>query len=512
MENKFSDVNPLKMLCKAIFVGVLSGAVVGSFRLLIEKSQGFWRQTFILSHKDPKYLLLIVIAFLIIGAIAGYLVKQQPHAGGSGIPEVELQLQGKLHLNWWSILWRKFIGGILAIGTGLFLGREGPSIQLGSSIGQGVANKLKTSRGDARVLLATGAASGLAAAFDAPLGGTMFVLEEVYHNFSPRVWINSLAGALAANFVTSNIFGQKPVLAIKYNVAFPLPLYWHLLVLGIILGILGWVYQKGLLNLTKVYKKIKIIPRWLQGIIPLILLIPIAYFAPNSIGGGNNLILALKNRNIIWILAGLFVLRLIFSLVSYDSGLPGGIFLPILALGALIGAVYGLVMAKLGLLPGKLVVNLIIFSMAGYFSGIVRSPFTAILLITEMVGSLMHLMPLAVLGLVAYIVNDYMGGEPIYESLADRMEPEEAKNYANREDQLSIPIYEGSYLDNKIVSQIKWPDHTLLQLIHRGGHDIIPNGQTIIRAGDLLILEIDQNRRAAVFDKMEKMQKQDNEN
>lgn len=506
MENKFRKITPLKMLLKAIIVGLLSGGVVGSFRLAIEKSQGFWRQLFIKSHQDPKYLIIIVIGFIIAGVVAGYLVKQEPHAGGSGIPEVELQLQGKLHLNWWPILWRKFVGGILAIGTGLFLGREGPSIQLGSSIGQGVANGLKTDRADARVLLATGAASGLAAAFDAPLGGTMFVLEEVFHNFSPRVWINSLAGALAANFVTSNIFGQKPVLAIKYNLAFPLPLYWHLLLLGVILGVLGWVYQKGLLNLTKVYKRIKFIPRWLHGLIPLMLLIPIAYYAPNSIGGGNSLILALKNRNIVWILAGLFVLRLIFSLVSYDSGLPGGIFLPILALGALIGAVYGLFMSSMGLLPRKLVVDLIIFSMAGYFSGIVRSPFTAILLITEMVGSLMHLMPLAVLGLVAYIVNDYMGGEPIYESLADRMEPEEVKNYAHREDELSIPIYEGSYLVNKTVSEIKWPTNTLLELIHRGGHDIIPNGETIIRSGDLLILEIDQNKRAVVFDQMQKMQ------
>ncbi|MDK6810699.1 chloride channel protein, partial [Ligilactobacillus agilis] len=79
-----------------------------------------------------------------------------------------------------------------------------------------------------RVLIAAGAASGLSAAFGAPLGGTMFVLEEVFHNFSPRVWLNSLTGALSANFLVSNLFGQKPVLAIPYNHPFDVHLYGHL--------------------------------------------------------------------------------------------------------------------------------------------------------------------------------------------------------------------------------------------------------------------------------------------
>ena len=93
--------------------------------------------------------------------------------------------------------------GILVIGTGLFLGPEGPSLQLGSSIGQGVGEKLKQSKYNQRVLLATGAASGLSAAFGAPLSGALFVLEEIFHNFSPRVWMNSLVGAIAANFMVS---------------------------------------------------------------------------------------------------------------------------------------------------------------------------------------------------------------------------------------------------------------------------------------------------------------------
>ncbi len=410
------------LLIKSILIGVLAGLVVGLFREAIEKSQQIWLRLYHLSHQKPILLVGIILILIFIGVLVGFWMKQQPHIAGSGIPEVELQLKGKLYLKWWPILWRKFIGGILAIGSGLLLGREGPSIQLGSSLGQCVGEKFGTTERDRRILLATGAASGLAAAFNAPLGGTLFVLEEVFHNFSPRIWINSLAGTLAADFVTSNLFGLRPVLQLEYTKPFPLNSYWLLIFLGLFLGILSFAYQKILLMTAHLYDKIKILPRWWHSFIPMVLLVPIAYYFPVAFGGGNTLILKLPHMMMaLGFLVFLFLLRFIFSIVSYDSGLPGGIFLPILTLGALIGAIYGGIMTRLGVLPASLTVNLIIFAMAGYFSGIVRSPFTAIILMTEMVGSLSHLMPLAVVSLVAYLVDDFLGRKPIYESLSDRI-------------------------------------------------------------------------------------------
>lgn len=499
-----NKLNNLKLMAISLLVGLVSGLVVGAFRWLIGLLQSYWLYSFRLVHGNYGYWILIILGLLLTGLIAGYLVKNEPHAGGSGIPEVELQLQGKLQLNWWNILWRKFIGGILAIGSGLFLGREGPSIQLGAAVGQGISNKC--SKTNQRVLLAAGAASGLSAAFGAPLGGTMFVLEEVFHNFSPRVWLNSLTAALAANFLVSNLFGQRPVLAIPYNHSFSVDLYWHLLVLGVLLGIIGRIYQWGLLNGKKIYAKIPL-PRWLHGLIPLGMLIPIAYFVPQVIGGGNQLILNWHGFTAIEILFLVFLLRISFSIISYDSGLPGGIFLPILTMGALLGALYGMIMVNLGLLPRVLIVNLVIFSMAGLFSAIVRSPFTAILLITEMVGSLLHLMPLAVLALVAYLVNDLLGGKPIYESLADQMEHSNIADYADNVDQLTVSIFENSKLADKEIKDIAWPSKTLVRLIHRGAHDIIPTGRTKLLAGDLVVLEIDSNARGRIYDQIKDMQK-----
>lgn len=507
------NTQTLKMLVQAIIVGVLTGGVVGLFRFGISQTSAFWLHLFALAHQNWLWLLAIGAGFALVGIIAGYFVKQYPHVGGSGIPEVKLELTGKLQVKWWPILWRKLIGGILAIGTGLFLGPEGPSLQLGSSIGQGVGERFKQSKTHARILLATGAASGLSAAFGAPLAGALFVLEEVIHNFSSRVWLNALAGALAADLVVTNIFGQKHSLAIIYNHAFPLSLYWHLLLLGILLGLLGHLYKVGLFSLKKVYLRIKWLPRWLHGLIPLALLIPIAYFWPLITGPGNRLILSLPQlveQNgwfIVGLLAFYFLMRIAFSIISYDSGLPSGIFLPILTMGALIGATYGTLMVQLHLMPQKFVVNLIIFAMAGLFAAIIRAPFTAIILITEMVGSLLHLFPLAIVSFVALLVDELLGGRPIYGQLAEAMDNKKEKVRITRhEDQLTIPVYESSQLVDKKVADIKWPKDTLIEVIHRGSEDVIPNGQTVILAGDQLVLAVDAGKRGQVYDAMKKLQ------
>lgn len=504
----------LKLMLQALIVGLIAGAVVGLFRFGIEKTSAFWLYLFKEAHNNPVWFVAIVLGLAAVGIIAGYFVKQYPHVGGSGIPEVKLQLQGKLQLKWWQILWRKLIGGIVVIGTGLFLGPEGPSLQLGSSIGQGVGEKLKQSKYNQRVLLATGAASGLSAAFGAPLSGALFVLEEIFHNFSPRVWMNSLVGAIAANFMVSYFFGLHHALGMPYDHSFPIYLYWHLVILGIILGLLGHLYKKGLFGLKKVYLKITWLPRWLHGLIPLALLIPIMYYWPLITGPGNRLILSLPHMitktgwGLIGLLTFYYVLRIVFSIVSYDSGLPSGIFLPILTMGALIGATYGLFMAQLGLLPQKLVVNLIIFSMAGYFAAIIRAPFTAIILITEMVGSLLHLMPLAVVAFIALLVDELLGGKPIYGLLAAAMDTnsDHKTDYTGVADQMVLPVYESSKLVDKKVADIKWPEDTRIRTIRRDNDEIIPTGKTIIRGGDMLILEFDSSQRGRVYSEMKKLQ------
>lgn len=485
-----------------LLVGSIAGVVVATFRLLIEKFLEFMKGLY--SHPTPGIVIGIVLGSVIAGVFIAQLLKKEPNISGSGIPQIEGQLHGDMDFNWWSILWRKFVAGVIGIGSGLFLGREGPSIQLGASVGQGCADITKQKGASRRVLIAAGAASGLSAAFNAPIAGTMFVLEEVYHNFSPLVWTTSLAGAVAADVVALRFFGLTPVLHLTYLRAMPLGQYWHLIVLGIFLGVMGMVYSKITLAMPRIYGYTHV-PRNYQGLIPLLLVIPIGLIAPAVLGGGNSIILDFGSRiPALWPLILLFIVRFVFSMVSYGSGLPGGIFLPILSLGAVLGAVYGVAMNDLGLLPREYILNLIIFAMAAYFAGIGKAPFTAILLITEMVGSLKILAPLAILSLTAFTVTDLMGGAPIYEALLSRLVLPKQLGRLHQAQRFELPVFAGSYLDSMQVRDFKWPQASLLVEIRRGDERRIPHGDTVIRAGDTLIIMTDGANLRQVRTKVER--------
>lgn len=482
-------LSQIKTIANGIIIGVLAGSAVSMFRWSIGHMTNIMQYLYVNSIHHLHFLFMAIVINVIIGLIVGWFLKQQPDIKGSGIPQVEGQLLDEVNYGWWPVLWRKFIGGILAIGSGLYLGREGPSIQLGSTLGQGVAHFTKQVGFDRQVLISSGAAAGLSAAFNAPIASTLFVLEEIYHNFSTNIWIVSLTSAVTSDMVAAYVFGLKPVLYMRSE---PLPLKYFIwvIVLGIALGVLGRLYQMVILRMGKWYSHTKI-PWYFNGIIPLLLVIPLGAFFPQLLGGGSKIILQLSSANYpTLILCLYFIIRFVFSMISYGSGLPGGIFLPILCLGGLIGAIVGSIAVNLGLMSPFYFSSFIIMGMAGYFAAISKAPFTAILLITEMVGTLSHLLGLAVVSLIAYGVLDMLNGKPVYYSMLQQLLKVQTKMNMGRTAEIMETVYAGSDMDGKKVSQIHWPNGALLTKIQRNGVEIVPAGNTLIRWGDTLFINV----------------------
>lgn len=502
-ELQFIDRTRLLFVGKGILVGALSGVVVSCFRLLIEHLTEGVTWIYLQSHKHLSLLFLWGIVSLLIAGIIGLLIKSEPNIKGSGIPQIEGQLQNELDYNWWSVLWKKFIGGVLAIGSGLFLGREGPSIQLGATIAQGLADWQKVPGFERKILISSGASAGLAAAFNAPIAGLLFVIEEIHHTFSPLIWLTSFASALTANFVSLYIFGLRPVLYLGQLAEIPLNHYWLFILFGLCLGLLARVYQYTLLSLPKLYQKIPWSANY-HSIVPFLCILPIGYFFPHLIGGGNQVILSLEKDHLtLGLLIGLFCLRFLFSMISYGSSLPGGIFLPILTLGAILGCLFGqLAVHYLGMDP-VYVRNFIIVGMAGYFAAIGKAPLTAIILITEMVGSLHHLMALGLVSLIAYLVVDSLGGAPIYESLLERLLKNQPRTSSSKRLIAEIPITAESILDGMAVRDFHWPTEMLLISVQRGSTTILTRGETILRAGDLLLVMADTQALTELKQKQE---------
>lgn len=481
---------------RGILVGLTAGAVVSLFRWLIARGASLALSLYERASQEPVTLVLILGLNLLIALLVGFLIRQEKDIKGSGIPHVEGELMGLLHPNWWSVLWRKFIGGVLAISMGLMLGREGPSIQLGAMTAKGVAEGLQLSAREKRVLIAAGAAAGLSAAFNAPIAGLLFVVEEVYHHFSRQVWVTALTASLVANAVSIRIFGQVPVLAMSQNLpSFPLSHYWILLLLGLYLGFLGYGYEWLVLRIGSFYKKVGDVlrlPSYLYGLIAVLVIIPIGYAFPQLLGGGNELILSLNELHPVLSVALLYlVIRFLWSMFSFGSGFPGGIFLPILTLGALSGTVFAVALENLGWLTAGQLPLFIVLGMAGYFGAVSKAPLTAMILVTEMVGDLHQLMTIGVVTLIAYLVMDLLGGEPVYEAMLQNLLHQGDSQTVQIPTMIDLPVTEK--LAGRYVKDLNLPDGVLIstQIYHNESQ--VVHGHTRLKAGATLYLVVNES-------------------
>ena len=437
---------------------------------------------------------------MIIALIIAKLIELEPMIRGSGIPHVKGAVTGQITMNWFRVLCLKFAGGILAIGAGMSLGREGPSVQLGAVIGQGLNRLFRGLRVEEKVLITSGAGAGLAAAFNAPLAGVVFSLEELHKNFSPPVLLSATAASATADYISRSIFGIKPIFDFSSLQVLPMKYYLWLLLLGAIIGILGAFYNWSLLKSLRIYEQQNLIPKKLIMIIPLLLTVPVGFSNPDVLGGGNELVIGIHNGQYVLItLIALLGIKFALTVASYGSGAPGGIFMPLLVIGALAGGVFGHVLVPALNIDPVYSNNFAVFAMASFFTAIVKAPITGCILITEMTGSFSHLPALIIVAMMSYIVADLLKSRPIYEDLLNRIlargKKELLEEYQDSNTVLELVVCVGSALDEKQVKDIKWPKHCLLINIKRGETEIVPDEGIKIIAGDYLNF-ITSERRA----------------
>lgn len=491
-EFKSTSRSILSQVSRGALVGLVVGAIVSSFRFFIEHFFHFVQGLYKDLGRSPINWIIILSMYLFIILLASQLIKKNQNVKGSGIPQVEAELKGLLQIDWWTTLWQKYILGILAIASGLMLGREGPSIQLGAMGGKGLSKKLALSPVEERALIASGSAAGLAAAFNAPIAGLLFVVEEVYHHFSRVFWVSTLAASLVANFVSLNVFGQTPLLNMPDHIPhIDLSSYWIFLAMGIFLGLSGYLYEIAVLNIGRVYEKLG---NWLhvtppyRSIFAFLLILPIGFYFPHLLGGGHHLVLDLAHIPLsVQTLFLYFAIRFSWSMISYGSGLPGGIFLPILALGSVLGALVATVLLQFGLIHSNQLPLFVILGMSGYFSAISKAPLTAMILVTEMVGDIRTLMPIGLVTLTAYITMDLVKGAPVYEAMLEQMMPEVTSG-SDVLTLIEIPVSEK--IAGRQVRDLDLPRDLLITTHQHNGKNSTVHGSTRLYLGDSIFLVV----------------------
>ncbi len=484
-----SNFNQIKwrIALKGLIIGLVAGLLTVLYRIGIEYGTSMALKIYSYLKLHPFFIILWIIIIAIAGLIIGWLVKLEPMAAGSGIPQTEGVLLYGLKMKWYSILIVRYVGGLLCSVFGLSLGREGPSIQIGAAGAQLVSKHCAKSHIEENYLITGGAAAGLSAAFNAPLSGIVFALEEVHRSFSPLILIAATTASLTADLVSKNFFGLKPVLHFTATPQLPIHLYIWLLPLGMIAGTVGTLMNKSLLGLQTLYGRLPVL---LRPCAALAIALPCGIFIPEVLGGGQDLIRIAENASKgIVILLLLLVVKMVFTGTSFGSGVPGGIFLPILSVGALSGSVLGSMAVHAGL-PDQYIADFAVCAMAGVLSASVKAPVTSILLTAEMSGSLVHMLPVAACSFIALLVSDLLKTKPIYEALLERfVENNESKMTIEEKGGLhEFPVELGSLICGKKISDIDWPEGSLIVGIRRGARELIPKGNSMILPGDYIVI------------------------
>lgn len=483
----------MTLFWEGIAVGAITGLVIVAFRFLIEGLEVFWLERYAKVHSgDLGLAVLLLLAFSSIAVVLYKITQKEPMAAGSGIPQIKGILLGKMHMKWASVLVYKFVGGVLAIGSGLSLGREGPSVQLGATIGQGMSRISARSRFEEKFLLTSGAGAGLAAAFNAPLAGVVFCLEELQKNFSPFVLMATISATISATVVSQYFFGDAPIFHLDVLSVLPVRYYSILVIVGIFLGFLGIGFNKALAFSLDLYDKVPLKYGFAKPLIPVLLAAGLGLIFPQILGGGNHLVdSVLTTQYAMGFLLLLFTGKFLFTMICFGSGVPGGIFLPMLVLGALAGSVFGSGVEYLGIVATGYAENFIVFAMAGYFAAVVKSPVTGSILIMEMTGSFQHMLPLICVSMVAYVTADMLNGKPVYDILLERsLKKQQQVKIQMKYKRLlfEVVVENGSDLDGKCIHQISWPQYSLVINIRRGENEISPVGDTRIQAGDYIYI------------------------
>ena len=415
MEEKIS----FKSLPAFIILGIITGLLIGIFKKIIGIISSFMDGFLTTGENQDKLIFMALI--IAIGLITYFILKKDKNTKGSGIPVMAGMMEGTIDVSSEKTIIGKFIASVLTIGSGLTVGREGPSVHLGGLAGDIVGKFFP--KVDRNLFIGSAASSGFAVAFNAPVASLIFAVEEIFRNHNFNTFLTSAVTIISATITSGLVFGDFPSLEnIPVFENIDQKSLWIILALGIITGISGVLFNKVVIGSKDIYKKIHL-PEIVKYLSPFILTGLVLIIDPRLFASGEELIYlpSLGNEGI-ETLTYMYLAKIILLSLAFGIGLSGGSLVPLLAIGAILGNIYGTILSNLGLIPADMIFAISLIAMAGHFSAIVRTPLTAIILILEMTGgAFSNILALAVVSFVAYLIAEIAKSEPFYEDLYERL-------------------------------------------------------------------------------------------
>ena len=454
-----------ELIAKGALVGVIAGFCGATYRYLILESEHIrWH---LMDDITMEWAIGWLVMMVIFAFVVDRLLAWAPLSGGSGIPQIEGEMLGLFDMKPYRTLASKMIGGVLTGFAGFSVGREGPAVQIGGSAGKIVSYWMNSGLREQRILTSAGAGAGLTAAFSAPVSGAMFVFEEVHKSFYPYLVVPTFVATLI------------PVL----------------LMVGVIMGLCGVLFCRMIFAFKKFFEWLKC-SRFLKLALTFVTVAVIGYDSQLLLGGGNDLVgqLAFQSHGVL-LLGGIVLGKMLLTTFCYGSGAQGGIFLPMLVIGASAGAFCESVLSSVGIISPDFVPQFVICAMGGMLAAAMRTPILAILLVLEMTNSFSNIYAIGIVTLVAYLVAELLKEPPIYDSLLQAMSGQNNLESVQTFFQTKVPVV-ANYTDVQL-QDLALPDGTLIVSIRRNGTYIVPLGDVKLEPGDELQVSCERGRLKA---------------
>ncbi|MBE6767890.1 MAG: hypothetical protein E7549_03155 [Ruminococcaceae bacterium] len=475
----------------ALFFGALAGAVTGAVVTVYKWLAGHATAVSAALYAALRarlWLLPVAAAALVaVGFLLHAVYRRHPGLRGGGIPTAVGAMRGTLPANGLRSTLASAALSLLTFLCGVPLGTEGPSVLLGTGLG-GVAARKAPEKWHAweRYSMTGGACAGFSAATGAPLSGILFAVEEAHRRISPLIVLTAVVSVLFSE-ITSNLLApllgcETTLFSFSPFTSLALSEIWIPLVVGLSAGLFAVLFLRGYARLSQ----------WLHRLPPVavvcgVLLATLAcgLLSTDFIATGHALIEELFTRTpALWMLAALLLVRSVLSLSANLSGITGGIFLPLMAVGAVLAALLGRVLCLCGVDPALYPV-IVCLGIGGCIAGMMKMPLTAILFAVEALGMSQNLLPVILVCALAYVIPEALKEDSVMERVLHRHQENRRNGKKQVVCERDFVVEEHAFAVGKEVRDVFWPHGVFVLSVKKGGEP-----SPLLAAGDVLSVQI----------------------
>lgn len=478
----------------SVISGFFTGGLIFLFKIATSKVIAYSGVIYSFVREEPIRLPLLIIGSAILGGLSALLLHLAPNCRGGGIPTSVAILRGLIDFKWTQSVFFIFTSALMTYLCGVPLGNEGPSVQMGTAIGRGTVRLFaKKHRAWDRYIMTGGACAGFAAATGAPLTGIFFAIEEAHRRLTPMIFMVAsmtvAAGSITMEILCRSSGISSSMFLFSIKEALPLQFFWVSIVIGIICGLCAILFTKIYrLFGTFMKKYLGKIPFILQMVCIFLIVALIGFFTADCIGSGHSLIDEIMEGDAVWYLLLIFLLiRAILLITANQIGVTGGLFVPTLVFGAIIGALCSNVCILLDIFPPEYRMVMIVIGMTAFLSASARTPITAVIFAVEVLCGLSNVLPIIIGVTFSYIIIETFGETSFNETVIEsQVEKEHEGKIAHFVD-AHLTVQNDAFVVGKDIRDILWPPTCVILSVDKNpssGH-----GSMGMTAGDVLHLQ-----------------------